>query len=174
MIAFELITEALRNLARHKLRSFLTALGIIFGVASVMSMVSTGEGARRAILSQIEELGIKNIIINAKKPPEDQSVKNEESSSYTLQYGLTFKDREQILSTLPMVTEVLPVHDVDQWIWFKSRRLESKVRGVTPEYFAALNLEPYLGRKLTTTDGAHRKRVCVVRSRLLAAGQVCR
>ena len=53
MFFFELISEALRNLRRHKLRSFLTALGIIFGIASVMSMVSTGEGARRAILEQI-------------------------------------------------------------------------------------------------------------------------
>ena len=65
----ELITEALRNLMRHKLRSLLTALGIIFGIASVISMVSAGEGARRQILAQIAELGTNNIIVNAVKPP---------------------------------------------------------------------------------------------------------
>ena len=69
MILPELAGDALRNLARHKLRSFLTALGIMFGIASVMAMIATGEGARRAILSQIQELGIRNIIINARKPP---------------------------------------------------------------------------------------------------------
>jgi putative ABC transport system permease protein len=163
---FELVREALRNLGRHKLRSFLTALGIIFGVASVMSMISTGEGARRAILDQINELGIRNIIINARKPPAEQNVQQEDTST-TLHYGLTFHDARQIALTLPMITEVLPVHDVEQWIWFKSRRIQAKVRGVTPEYFERLNLDPWLGRPLTDSDGITRQRVCVVRSQLL-------
>jgi putative ABC transport system permease protein len=166
MFLFELIREALRNLARHKLRSFLTALGIIFGVASVMSMVSTGEGARRAILSQIQELGIRNIIINARKPPADQNVQTA-SDSWTLNYGLTFRDADQIRATLPMVEQVLPVHDVEKWIWFKSRRIESKVRGVTPPYFEHLRLTPWLGRALTETDSRERARVCVIRNQLL-------
>ena len=67
MMIIELTTEAIRNLARHKLRSFLTALGIIFGIASVTSMVSTGEGAREAILARISELGIDNIIVNGRR-----------------------------------------------------------------------------------------------------------
>ncbi len=162
----ELIREALRNLGRHKLRSFLTALGIIFGVASVMSMISTGEGARRAILDQISELGIRNIIINARKPPAEQNVQ-QDNTTYTLEYGLTFHDARQITATLPMITEVLQVHDVEEWIWFKSRRLQAKVRGVQPEYFTRLNLKPWLGRALTEQDGATRQRVCVVRSQLL-------
>ncbi len=162
----ELVREALRNLGRHKLRSLLTMLGIIFGVASVLSMVSTGEGARRAILSQINELGIRNIIINARKPPDDQKVQTG-GSSWTLRYGLTFDDQTQIDETLPMIEQVLPVHDVEQWLWFKSRRIEAKVRGVTPEYFEALKLRPWLGRAFTQADDAERARVCVVRSELL-------
>ena len=164
----ELVREALRNLLRHKLRTFLTALGIIFGVASVMSMVSTGEGARRAILAQIGELGIRNIIVNARRPPEEQNVQQQQQGQrWTLEYGLTFRDAEQIRATLPAVIEVLPVHDVDKWIWFKSRRLEAKVRGVTPAYFERLNYRPFLGRGLTQDDETQRRRVCVVRSRLL-------
>ncbi len=166
MILVELVTEALRNLSRHTLRSFLTALGIIFGIASVVSMVSTGEGARRAILQQIEELGIKNIIINAKKPPEEENVQKE-TSSWLLNYGLTFKDASQIEKTVPSVVEVLPVHDVTKWIWFKSRRIEAKIRGVTPSYFQRLRLTPTQGRALAPLDGWQRKRVCVVRARLL-------
>ena len=100
MILLELIGEALRNLARHKLRSFLTALGIVFGIASVMAMIATGEGARRAILAQIQELGIRNIIVNARKPPEEQSVKSSQQS-HVLRYGLTFRDASQIERTLP-------------------------------------------------------------------------
>ena len=88
MIVGELVREALRNLGRHKLRSFLTALGIVFGVASVMTMVATGEGARRQILAQIQELGIRNVIVNAKKPPAEQDSKKEKSA--VPRYGLTF------------------------------------------------------------------------------------
>ena len=166
MFVLELIAEALRNLARHKLRSFLTTLGIIFGVASVLSMVAIGEGARRAILDQINQLGVDNIIINAKKPPEEQNVKNEQGGRM-LRYGLTFHDARQIEKTLPMVAEVLPVHDIEKWIWFKSRRIAAKVRGVTPRYFQRLRLRPFIGRTLEESDGVHRRRVCVVRARLL-------
>ncbi len=166
MFAPELAIEALRNLSRHKLRSLLTMLGIIFGVASVLSMVAIGEGARRAILDQIQQLGIRNIIINAKKPPDEENVQDEEESR-TLRYGLTFRDARQIAETLPMVVEVLPVHDVEKWIWFGSRRIAAKVRGVPTEYFSRLRLEPLFGRVLEDLDGVRRRRVCVVRARLL-------
>ncbi len=162
----ELVVEALRNLGRHKLRSFLTALGIIFGVASVMSMMSTGEGARQEILAQINQLGIRNIIVNAKKPPEESSA-GDGSTSRTLRYGLTFRDADQIRLTLPMIETVLPVHDVEKWIWFKSKRIEAKIRGVTPAYFESLQLEPMVGRVFSDVDEFDRRRICVVRRKLL-------
>jgi len=166
MMLPELAADALRNLARHKLRSFLTALGIIFGIASVVLMVGVGEGAKLAILRQISELGTRNIIINAKKPPEEQNTQKA-SQDYILRYGLTFHDEHQIESTVPTVEQVLPVHDVKSWIWFKSRRIDAKVRGVHPDYFEKLRLKPVLGRILSERDGEERKRVCVVRARLL-------
>ena len=166
MILAELIVEALRNLARHKLRSCLTALGIVFGVAAVMAMVATGEGARRQILAQIQQLGICNVIVNARKPPREEDAKKEQQSSIRA-YGLTFDDADQIERTLGMVERVLRVHDVEKFIWFKSRRLQAKVRGVEAEYMPTLRLEPYLGRALTAEDGAARRRVCVVRERLV-------
>ncbi len=165
MILGELLVEALRNLARHKLRSLLTALGIVFGVASVVAMVATGEGARRQILAQIQELGMRNVIVNAKRPPADQDTRRERAT--VLRYGITFRDAAQIEATLPMVERVLQVHDVERWIWFKSRRLQAKVRGVTPEYMEALRLEPRLGRRLEIGDGIARRRVCVVREGLI-------
>jgi len=162
----ELIGEAVRNLARHKLRSLLTALGIIFGIASVISMVSAGEGARRAILAQIAELGTTNVIVNAQKPPAEQDTKKREGN-FLLRYGLTFRDLEQIRTTLPCVTEALPVHDVKDWLWWQSRRIEARIRGVTPPYFDRLHLVPMLGRALDDDDERLRARVCVVRARVL-------
>ncbi len=163
----ELLREALRNLARHKLRSLLTTLGIVFGIASVMSMVALGEGARRAILKQIQELGVRNIIVNAVKPPETENLKDEKQEGWRLEYGLLFRDADLIRTSLPMVQSVLPVRDVERWIWFRSRRINAKVRGVTPEYFDLLHLKPFLGRPLDETDNDDRRRTCVVRARLL-------
>jgi len=166
MFLLELLREALRNLARHKLRSLLTTLGIIFGVASVLSMVAIGEGARQAILEQIGRLGVTNIIINAQTPPEEEKVTDEQDSR-VLRYGLTFRDAEQIQLTLPMITDTLGVHEMERWLWFKSRRIGAKVRGVTPPYFTKLKMEPIMGRVLTEEDQRERRRVCVVRARLL-------
>ncbi|MFH2000665.1 MAG: ABC transporter permease, partial [Planctomycetota bacterium] len=56
-LQFEVLLLGLRNLLRNKLRSFLTMLGIIFGVGSVITMLSVGAGARHEILAQIQELG---------------------------------------------------------------------------------------------------------------------
>ncbi len=166
-VLLELVGEALRNLWRHRLRSLLTTLGIVFGVASVLSMVAMGEGARRVILEQISELGITNIIVNARKPPEEQDAKSTGNEGQLFEYGLTFHDARQIEATLPVVTSVLRVHDVEKWIWFKSRRISAKVRGVEPDYFAQLGLVPFVGRPLTAEDGAARRRVCVIRAHLL-------
>jgi putative ABC transport system permease protein len=129
-------------------------------------MVSAGEGARRQIMEQIKELGTTNIIVNAVKPPAEQNMKKQEGS-YLLRYGLTFRDLRQIMTTVPAVTDALPVHDVKDWLWFKSRRLEARIRGVTPRYFERLHLVPMLGRTLDDDDEAARARVCVVRTRVL-------
>ncbi len=166
MMLLEILVESLRNLWRHRLRSLLTALGIMFGIASVVAMVATGEGARRRILAQIEQLGVRNIIVNAKKPPDEQSTKKSEEAT-EFRYGLTFRDARQIEATLPRVESVLQVHDASRWIWLKSRRLDAKVRGVPERYLRELGLVPMLGRALTTADDEHRARVCVVRRALL-------
>ncbi|HTE05070.1 MAG TPA: FtsX-like permease family protein, partial [Planctomycetota bacterium] len=111
-------------------------------------------------------LGIHNIIVSTQKPPPEENVQGATTGS-ALEYGLTFHDARQIAATLPVISQVLLVHDVEQWIWFKSRRIQAQVRGVTPEYLERLNLRPWLGRSLTSQDGATRERVCVVRNHLL-------
>lgn len=161
----ELIVEALRNLRRHQLRSLLTALGIVFGIASVVAMVATGEGARRAMLAQIRELGTDNVLVSAEKPPVPADTKQNES--WVLDYGLTFRDLEQIRATVPLVASAVPVHDRKEWLWFGSRRVDAKIRGVPPEYFPALDLRPIRGRLLLPEDERERRRVCVVRARVL-------
>ena len=60
----EFAALALRNLRGYALRSFLTTLGVVFGIASVVTMMALGRGAEEQILRQIDKLGITNIIVN--------------------------------------------------------------------------------------------------------------
>src|SRR6187549_3888171 len=102
------IRLGLRSLWLHRLRSFLTMLGIVFGVCSVIAMLAIGEGASYTAQEEIKTLGSQNIILRSVKPPEEQKVSDKGSQSYVLQYGLTYKDVKAIRSTIPGVTVVLP------------------------------------------------------------------
>ena len=104
----EMFVLGVRNLMGYKLRSFLTTLGISFGIAAVIGMLGTGEGAQRAIMSQIGRLGIKNIIINSRQPSEEDAGSAQAAQSMMARYGLTFKDYRQIVATVPTATTVLP------------------------------------------------------------------
>src|SRR5687768_961893 len=73
-----------RNVGRHKLRSTLTILGIVLGVASVIAMLAVGEAARSEAIQQIRDLGATNIIVRSVKPQEE---KKEDRRSGTLNYG---------------------------------------------------------------------------------------
>ena len=66
---FEILALGMRALWRNRLRTFLTMLGMIFGVGSVIAMLSVGAGARSEILERIGELGVRNVILNSMKPP---------------------------------------------------------------------------------------------------------
>ena len=93
MKLLELIFEALGNLFLHKTRSLLAALGIIFGVASVICMLSISEVARQDVVNRIERLGLNNVILDSVKP---EAVRGKEKSdsedSWLASYGITKKD----------------------------------------------------------------------------------
>lgn len=82
---------AIRNLLLHKLRSVLTLLGTILGVASVIAMLSIGEGSKQEALEQIRRLGAANVIVRSIKPQPTSEV-SASSSTNVLAYGLTFSD----------------------------------------------------------------------------------
>ena len=88
------ILLGIESLFLHKLRSFLTMLGLVFGVGSVVAMLAVGEGASKEALRQIQKLGSNNIIITSVK-----SLKEETStiqSSFMSIYGLTYLDHKRI------------------------------------------------------------------------------
>ena len=147
--ADELVRLALRNLRGYPLRTLLTTLGIVFGVASVIVMLALGEGAQREILAQIGRLGIRNVIVNTVKPPE---TKEAPRRRWISKYGLTFRDFEQIRATVPTASLVLPVHSKSERAWNGSTRVDVTMLGVTPEHFERASLQVAIGRGFTAVD----------------------
>jgi putative ABC transport system permease protein len=161
----EFVALAVRNLLGYPLRSLLTTLGVVFGIASVVTMLAMGRGAEDEIMRQIGQLGIRNVIVNSVKPPESSS--GGSTRQRISEYGLKFKDREQIEATVPGLVRVLPVHSYVERVWHGSSREEVVVLGVTPDHFAAAQLEVAAGRGITEDDERERRPVCVVHLRLL-------
>src|SRR5512136_40106 len=90
----------IENLLLHKLRSFLTMLGVVFGVGSVVAMLSVGEGAGREALEQIRKLGSHNILISSVKPAEEQAAAAGRPSLGMSIYGLTYEDHLRMAESL--------------------------------------------------------------------------
>src|SRR3989339_1284526 len=93
------VALGIENLLLHKLRSFLTMLGVVFGVGSVIAMLAVGEGASREALEQIRKLGSQNIIISAVKPMEERS--STTSRWQVNMYGLLYDDLGRLAEGLP-------------------------------------------------------------------------
>src|SRR6185369_9423705 len=94
----EMFVMGIRNLHLHKLRSLLTALGIIIGVAAVIIMVAIGEGSKQAAMEQLNRLGPKNIVVRSKKPPESSDAGARQQRMLT--YGLKRLDLKRV-ETIP-------------------------------------------------------------------------
>ena len=82
------LTQGFDNLRAHKLRSILTMLGMIFGVAAVIAMLSIGAGAQQQVIAFIEQLGVRNVIVEAREPADDQVWQKVR----LLSGGLSFRD----------------------------------------------------------------------------------
>ena len=159
----ELVWDSLRNLVRHKLRSALTLLGVIFGVASVITMMAIGEGAQRSVLKEIEGLGLRNIIVESTKPPDVSSAAQSESSknSRFLSYGITRKDVIQMRAALPG-TAITSSHMVKEKVYYGRRRLDVETLGVFPDYFGFFDSRIVQGRGITDVDEDNANNVAVL------------
>lgn len=158
----ELLEFAMKNLARHKLRSFLTTLGIIFGIGAVVSMMSIGSGAQGKILEQIKKMGTTNILIHTVKPPEEKKAGSDDDGGSINKYGLTFKDATYFKTILTSAKAILQIHRVSTKVYYKNRVLEPKIYGVPYDYFATLNKTVSVGRELNPADYPQARRVCII------------
>src|SRR5688500_11207845 len=128
----------LKNLRLHKLRSLLTALGIILGVAAVIIMVAIGQGAKRSALDQLQQLGARNILVRSVKPPESTQVSSQ--TQRVLIYGLTRADVKRLETNLPGLASVVPMRDTEQNVVRGDMKISANAIGTTPDIFEVVNL----------------------------------
>ena len=147
------------SLLLHKLRSFLTILGVLFGVASVIAMLAVGEGASEAAQEQIRMLGSRNVILRSVKPPED---KQSDQETRVLVYGLTDEDLGRIADTFPGVRRVVPMMQVPEEVRFGAKTCRPRVLCTTPNYLKATSRTICEGRFLSAMDESGEAPVCVL------------
>jgi putative ABC transport system permease protein len=148
----ETLRLGLRNLALHKLRSFLTALGIICGVAAVITMVAIGEGNKRRALAEIQRLGANNIILRSVKPAEVKAPSGNSPRSNLLVYGLKRADLRQIEETVHPISRLVPLKQVSSSVTVGALRVPAMVFGTLPGLLDLASLRVARGRYLKTDD----------------------
>jgi putative ABC transport system permease protein len=156
------IALALRNLTLHKLRVLLTILGLIFGVSSVIAMLAIAEGASAEAQRQIADLGATNVIIQSMKPPADVNPSKQNNDSFIFQYGLTYKDFDRIVQTIPTVVGATPIREFRQNLRHLDHEIEGRVVGVSPEYLTLTNQKMAQGRFISDADLFYLANVVVI------------
>ena len=154
-----------KSLWLHKLRSFLTALGVVFGVASVVAMLAIGEGASHEAQEQIRKLGSQNIILQSMKPSDSAGGTNE-TRSLVIDYGITSRDITQIKQTVPGISIVVPSRFINDMVWNFDRKEDSRIIGALPIYPSMRNRRIIGGRFFTEMEQADRLPVCVLNQAL--------
>jgi putative ABC transport system permease protein len=156
---YETLRLGLKNLHLHKLRSLLTALGIIFGVAAVIVMVAIGNGAKLEARKQMDKLGAQNILIRSETPPESNNASSR--TQRVLEYGLKRLDYER-LKTIPGVTKIVPLRNTEQRIVLGDIRATANAIGTTPDLFDVINLHRSRGEFFTDLQYQRGEAVCVL------------
>jgi putative ABC transport system permease protein len=155
----EPLVNAWEGARTHKLRSSLTILGIVIGVASVIALMSIGRGTQAQILSNIESLGSNLITISPGMSFERGGVVMSFTGSAST---LTLEDAEAIAEQVPYVSVVAPYSSSNQQLVFGSENVNAQVIGVTPEYQEAYNLETSQGAFISQYNYQSGAKVAVI------------
>ena len=163
---FHDIEIAIEALLANKLKSGLTALGILFGVAAVISMLAIGQGAQQEIIEQIERIGSNNIIVEARTTDipsgEESSDGQEEEKRYSP--GLSLDDLEALKAIVPVLNHTSPEILLESEIIYRDQSLQGNGIGVSRDYFHIYNLQLISGSLFSDLHEKEGKRVCVIGS----------
>jgi putative ABC transport system permease protein len=132
------------SLTANKLRSFLSILGIVFGIVAVIVIISLGEGAKKEIIRQIELLGIKNIYI--------RSIPQKAGEKQKVQTSIETKDIEIIKSIAQYVEECAAIREIPSLVIGEIKEISHQIISVTPSFFRILDLKFFTGRPILNRD----------------------
>jgi putative ABC transport system permease protein len=155
---------AVNAVIANKVRSLLTALGIIFGVAAVIAMLAIGNGAQKEILDQIKLVGVNNIVIKPIIEQKEEKVEEEVGKKDKKKFspGLTIRDVKSIQNTIPGLTRISPEIILETNVIRKGYRRSAKLVGVEPAYFAIYNFEMQEGQMFTEEQMRIGAPVCII------------
>jgi putative ABC transport system permease protein len=159
---------AVESILSNKLKSILTALGIIFGVAAVISMLAIGKGAQQEILDQIKMVGVNNILISPIVQEKESGGDESERQLNKFSRGLTLLDVDAIRSTIPAVQRISPEISFNSTIVLSGMRYTAKLVGVSNDYFELYNLPLAQGMFFNDYQEEYGIQVCIIGANIRA------
>ncbi len=158
---FQIAVEAV---LANRVRSILTGLGIIFGVAAVIAMLAIGNGAQQEILEQIKLVGVNNIIIKPIVEQTEENLAEEDATKNEKKFspGLTLEDKASIMETIPGITSISPEVLLETYIIKNGVRRSAKLVGVEPSYFDIFNFQLAEGKMFNEAQIEKGEAVCII------------
>jgi putative ABC transport system permease protein len=165
---FHDIEIAVESIVSNKLKSMLTALGIIFGVAAVIAMLAIGKGAKQEIMEQMKMVGVNNILINPVIPDKSSSTQEGEKQQKKFSRGLNLLDVDAIRETLPSVKRISPEISFNSIAMLNGVKYSAKLVGVSNDYFYLYNLPLVGGAFFNNYQEENGIQVCIIGANIRA------
>jgi len=153
----ESLLVSLGALRANKMRSLLTMLGIIIGVGAVITMIALGQGAKKAVETQIQSMGA-NLLFVRPGAARQGFVRTQMGSTV----NLTNEDAQYIQEKCPAVAKVVPESYANAQLKYKNKNWNARIVGTTPEYPAVRNVTPVQGSFFNQKEVYNKERVCVL------------
>ena len=151
---------AVESILAHKLKSILTALGIVFGVAAVVAMLAIGNGAQQEILDQMKLVGVNNIIVVPKNTPQNGNSENANPSKASP--GLSLDDVRSIRQVIPNIKHICPQVTVETYAMANGRQFSVKLIGTDQVYFDLFGVKIIQGTFFSQKHQETTRSVCVI------------
>jgi putative ABC transport system permease protein len=156
--AIAALRYAMRSLSLHRMRAVLSTLGVVCAVISFIAMISIGEGAKRETLAQLEQLGLRNVLIRAVALTQEQErdARNRGSA------GLTLADGERLKAVAADVQRVAALRELRLTVLALTQHVAPELLAISPNFIDVQRLELAQGRFITEADVWQRSLVCVL------------
>jgi len=160
------LSIASKAILENKVRSLLTALGIIFGVAAVISMLAIGNGAKKEVLDQMKLVGVNNIVITPRllraEQTADEDNQENDLAKAKLSSGLNLKEAAAMKEIIPTIIRVSPEVTNETIVIYENKSIAGDFTGVTPDFFEVYGLDLIKGQLFNEKHYEYGEQVCII------------